>query len=576
MPHSRRDFLALAGKASALALVGAHLVDSPLAGTLVEGLRPRAALAAVPASLPSSSPLPLPGAEGLYGLLRPEAELTLAARSVPGLLPATGAAMLAYEARQGGRLWRNPILVLQKGQEFRARMVNNLAEPTIIHWHGVDADWRQAGHPSYAVEPGGRYDYAFPITNRAGTYWYHPHPHGLTARQSYLGLASFFLVRDAEEEALSRELDLTLGATDIPIVLQDKRFDAHGGLVYAPSADDLLMGHMGTEVLANGARRPTLRASTRLYRLRLLNGCTARIFNLAFVSAQGGKRPFLLIGNDGGLLEAPQRLEQVFLAPGERVELLLDLRGLRPGEELALANAPFDPMHNEGAGHGAHGAAPVPASAPVSAPASASGEHSGHAPQSASPQPAAPPLDAPPLDEGASYSILRILVDRQELYDRKVPARLSTLPAAPAPVTPGAPRRFELALDRHANRWTIAGLVFDMDAAPVVVQRRAPEAWEFVGATDGMPHPMHLHGYFFRVAARRGSPRQVRQRAVDAAGRLATDLGLKDTVLVWPGETVEVVPDFGTPNYPGEQTFLLHCHNLEHEDQGMMLNVRVR
>lgn len=568
MRHSRREFLALAGKASALALVGAHLADSRLAsshlagtllaGTLLDGLRPRPALAAVPAPMPAS--LPLPGADGLYGLLRPEPGLTLAARSVPGLLPATGAAMLAYEARQGGRLWRNPILVLQKGQEFRARLVNNLTEPTIIHWHGLDADWRQAGHPSYAVGPGGQYDYAFPVTNRAGTYWYHPHPHGLTARQSYMGLASFFLVRDAEEEALSRELDLTLGVTDIPIVLQDKRFDAHGGLVYAPSADDLLMGHMGTEVLANGARRPTLRASTRLYRLRLLNGCTARIFNLAFVSGQGGKRPFLLIANDGGLLEAPQRLEQVFLAPGERVEVLLDLRGLRPGEELALANAPFDPMHNEGLGHGAHGSAPA---------AEASG-HSAHAPQ-----PAAPPLAAPPLLEGAAYPILHILVDRQERYDRTVPARLSTLPAASAPVTPGAPRRFELALDRHANRWTIAGLVFDMDAAPVVVARRAPEAWEFVGAKDGMPHPMHLHGYFFRVAARRGSPQQVRQRAVDAAGRLATDLGLKDTVLVWPGETVALAPDFGTPNYPGEQTFLLHCHNLEHEDQGMMLNVRV-
>jgi FtsP/CotA-like multicopper oxidase with cupredoxin domain len=87
---------------------------------------------------------------------------------------------------------------------------------------------------------------------------------------------------------------------------------------------------------------------------------------------------------------------------------------------------------------------------------------------------------------------------------------------------------------------------------------------------------MHLHGYFFRVLARRGSPEQVRLRAVDASGRLATDLGLKDTVLVWPGETVAVVPDFGTPDYVGEQMFLLHCHNLEHEDQGMMLNVRVR
>ncbi len=94
-------------------------------------------------------------------------------------------------------------------------------------------------------------------------------------------------------------------------------------------------------------------------------------------------------------------------------------------------------------------------------------------------------------------------------------------------------------------------------------------------AARSMPHPMHLHGYFFRVRERRGSPAQVRALAVDGAGRLPSDLGLKDTVLVWPGETVLADVDFGAPAYPGEQTFLFHCHNLEHEDQGMMVNVRV-
>lgn len=548
MTHTRRAFLSLAAKASALALVGA-----PLAG-LLPGLA-RAAKTS-------------PGS--LYGLLRPEGHLTLTAENVPGLLPATGAPMLAYTAHQGGKTWRNPILVLQKGQEFRARLVNSLDEPTIIHWHGVDGDWRQAGHPSYAVGPGQAYDYAFPVTNRAGTYWYHPHPHGLTAKQSYLGLASFFLVRDAEELALSRELDLTLGVTDLPIVLQDKRFDAQGGLIYAPSQDDLVMGYMGTEVLANGARQPTLDAATRLYRLRLLNGCTARIFNLAFLR-QGRKQPFSLMANDGGLLNAPRTLDEVFLAPGERVEILLDLRALKPGEAVTLANAAFDPMHNEGMGHAGHGVAPSDPHAGHSAsPTDAHGDpHSGHGA-------AAPVAPAKPLDEGAAYPILRILVHRKEKYDRPVPTRLSTLPPASGPATPGAPLRFELALDRHANRWTINGLTYDMAASPVVVERRAPESWAFMGAKDGMPHPMHLHGYFFRVNARQGSPEQVRKRAVDAQGRLATDLGLKDTVLIWPGETVAVTPDFGNPNYPGEQIFLLHCHNLEHEDQGMMLNVRVK
>ena len=79
----------------------------------------------------------------------------------------------------------------------------------------------------------------------------------------------------------------------------------------------------------------------------------------------------------------------------------------------------------------------------------------------------------------------------------------------------------------------------------------------------------------YRVLERQGSPSQVRSRAVDAQGRLATDLGCKDTVLVWPGETVSLSIDFGSPNYLSQQIFLFHCHNLEHEDKGMMLKVRL-
>jgi FtsP/CotA-like multicopper oxidase with cupredoxin domain len=85
---------------------------------------------------------------------------------------------------------------------------------------------------------------------------------------------------------------------------------------------------------------------------------------------------------------------------------------------------------------------------------------------------------------------------------------------------------------------------------------------------------MHLHGFQFRVTARETSPDQVAALAVDDRGRLPTDLGVKDTVLVWPGESVRIAIDLRTP-YPDAQVYLVHCHNLEHEDGGMMLRVRV-
>ena len=85
---------------------------------------------------------------------------------------------------------------------------------------------------------------------------------------------------------------------------------------------------------------------------------------------------------------------------------------------------------------------------------------------------------------------------------------------------------------------------------------------------------MHLHGFQFRVLERETSPEMLAPLAVDERGRLATDLGWKDTVLVWPGESVKIAIDFRHP-FAGEQIYLFHCHNLEHEDGGMMLRVRV-
>ncbi len=620
-PHmlNRRDFLRL-------------WAGSTLGLCLAASLPPWAGRSwAATAQLTSGGPLPLPGQSGLFGLLAPREPFTLTAAPQPGLLPATGGPMLAYTAEYQGRAYHNPVLVLDKGQEFAVRLVNGLealgpapgghgdahgghgaAGPdTIIHWHGVDCPWQQAGHPLYAVGPGAHYDYAFPVTNRAGTFWYHPHPHGDTARQAYLGLASLFIVRDEEERAFARELDLTLGVTDIPLVLQDKRIGPDGGLVYAPTQDDLFMGYLGDRVLVNGAHLPTLSASTRVYRFRLLNGSTARIFNLTFVQGDGGgpgragtRVPMILVANDGGFLPAPHRVDTLFLAPGERAEVLLDLSGREAGDQVWLRNQPFDPMHNEmdhpagGDGHGAHAGAARAGAGDVQD--MGGGHGSSHAPQiHGMPHgmtQATMPMSASSggsggghgahggdgmadggLAEGRDYPILRVSVDRAERYERKIPERFAAGAAWAEPDGPAAPPAFirPLRLEADGKRWTIAGQTFAMDRFPIAVPDRRRETWAMENVARSMPHPMHLHGYFFRVRERRGSPAQVRALAVDGAGRLPSDLGLKDTVLVWPGETVLADVDFGAPAYPGEQTFLFHCHNLEHEDQGMMVNVRV-
>ena len=106
------------------------------------------------------------------------------------------------------------------------------------------------------------------------------------------------------------------------------------------------------------------------------------------------------------------------------------------------------------------------------------------------------------------------------------------------------------------------------------MRRNTVETWLIRNYHTSMPHAMHLHGFHFEVLARETSPDEIVTLQQDPQGRLATDFGRKDTVLVWPGESVRVAVDFTLP-FPGPQSYLFHCHNLEHEDGGMMLPVLV-
>jgi len=111
-----------------------------------------------------------------------------------------------------------------------------------------------------------------------------------------------------------------------------------------------------------------------------------------------------------------------------------------------------------------------------------------------------------------------------------------------------------------------------------VVQQNALEAWEFIATlnpgemidTLGMIHPIHVHGTQFQVIERQVLPELAAGWNTVRAGYV--DDGWKDTVLVMPGERVKLLLMF--EDYPG--MYLYHCHNLEHEDQGMMRNMLVQ
>jgi FtsP/CotA-like multicopper oxidase with cupredoxin domain len=109
-----------------------------------------------------------------------------------------------------------------------------------------------------------------------------------------------------------------------------------------------------------------------------------------------------------------------------------------------------------------------------------------------------------------------------------------------------------------AGAFTINGRSFDARRIDVRARRGRLELWQVRNASSE-PHPFHVHATSFQVVSRTSGPLG------------AQDLGWKDTVLSWPGETVTLAIRF--EQYAG--LYVLHCHNLEHEDAGMMLNLEV-
>jgi FtsP/CotA-like multicopper oxidase with cupredoxin domain len=427
-----------------------------------------------------------------------------------------------------------PTIRVRTGQKVRVRFTNELPEPTIVHWHGLHVPAPMDGHPRFMIAPGQSYVYEFEVINRAGTYWYHPHHHNRTGPQVYAGLAGLLIVSDDTEAALG----VPSGKEEILCVLQDRAFDARNQFIYSVGMPmEQMSGFLGDRVLVNGQAQPSLTLGTRLYRIRLLNGSNSRIYKLAWDDGT----PITLIGTDGGLVERPLDRRYLTLAPGERADVIFDLSQHRVGTSLALRSLPFSGVESgmgRGMGQMMRGASALPQGAPV--------------------------------------SILTLHVQRRETSAFRLPAKLSTFDASwqPARTDRVAPRVFTVTAG--GMRWLLNDRTFEMEtvASNERVSLGAKEVWEFANLGGGMmgmrmAHPLHVHGRQFRVLSRHVDPGVAQESESLRDG--FTDEGWKDTVLVRPGERVRLLIHF--TRYPG--LFLYHCHNLEHEDMGMMRNYRV-
>ncbi|MCH2165443.1 MAG: multicopper oxidase domain-containing protein [Marinovum sp.] len=408
-----------------------------------------------------------------------------------------------------------PVIRAKQGQTLPFDVANNIGDISTIHWHGLHIPGDVDGGPHQEIEHGSVWSPDVPIVQHASMNWFHSHTHGKTARQTYNGLAGVLLVED--DASLDADLPKTYGVDDFVLVLQDKTFDSAGQMSYDLSEDVFEDGFQGDTMVINGAIAPaTQMVPTGLIRLRILNACNARFLELSMATG-----PLTVIGSDGGFLASPIEAESILMSPGERYEVLVDMRAVARNDLNVNLN---------GNGGG---------------------------------------FFANLFGGNQLMTALTLTRTNKTGFDGSVPTELANL-APPQPSDATVTRSFQLKMDVGADLAALAlawdnfcggagamainGQPMNMDRIDETVRKGDTEIWRI--AVDEQLHPFHIHGCSFRILSQNGAtPPSYAQ-------------GWKDMVHVDEGWS-EVLVKFDY-EAPKDTPYMYHCHILEHEDCGMM------
>lgn len=357
--------------------------------------------------------------------------------------------LLAYNGQMPG-----PQLEVNPGDTVQIRLTNRLNQPTNLHYHGLHISPTGTGDNVFLeISPGESYTYEFqlPKNHPAGTFWYHPHYHGLVAEQLFAGLAGLFIVRGDLDN-----IPEIKAAQETVIVLKDLALDRRGNIP-SPGHSAQMTGRVGDLLLANGQVNPEVTiAQGGLLRLRLLNASPSRFFQLSLED-----HPFFLIATDGGAISTPVELSELVLAPGERAEVLV--RGNQPPGQYRLFNTPFNPAQGMMGGGGMMGT---------------------------------------PSNQGRTETVATLTYNGTT-EEKPLPAQLLPVEALPEPQTV---RQF--ALNHGMGRgmvFLVNGQVFDHTRIDTQVTLNTIEDWEIIN-TGTMTHPFHVHVNKFQVVSRNGQP----------------------------------------------------------------------
>ncbi|TDC21360.1 multicopper oxidase family protein [Kribbella albertanoniae] len=524
---SRRQLLGLGGALGLTAAAGLSTAAALSRHPSATGAELRSA---VPLPPVYRTPLPLPpvlkpistaGGVDRYAVTQREASLEI--------LPGVRTPMWTYEG-----VFPGPTIEARRGRPVTVTHHNELPVPTVVHLHGGHTTAASDGYPTDLVLPEGWHDathhqheghamgamhdpravvtkltrdYTFPMIQRPTLLWYHDHRMDFTAPAIWRGLAGLHIIRDDAEEALG----LPTGSRELPLVITDRAFDGEGGLSY-PSLDPDLRSRPGV-------REPYLAGV--LGDVILVNGAAwpvheadAARYRLRVLNASNARHYELeAITDDGRRLDLVQiGADQGLLAvPVTHVTL-----PIAPAERYDLI------VDLSG----------VPVGGRVRL--------------------------RNRLGSGRTREVMAFHVVRKAPDPSRIPPVLShDLPTWDRSDAVRV-RDFSFRAGRmHGGHgWLIGGLPFDPARTDVTTRLGDVEIWRFIADVH---HPVHLHLVGFRVLSRGGEPPGPH------------DAGLKDTVSLRPGESVEIIIRFD--GYRGR--FLFHCHNAEHEDMGMMANLEI-
>lgn len=414
-----------------------------------------------------------------------------------------------------------PTLIVNKGDVVHMNVTNSLNESTTVHWHGMHLPSVMDGGPHQIIPAGTLWQPYWNIKNQASTLWYHPHLHETTQSQITKGIGGFIIVKDPQEAALA--LPRTYGVDDIVLALTSRSYNTSNQFDSPANGSARVYGDY---MLSNGTPNAQISLPKQYVRMRILNAEIERGYNLGFSDG----RTFYVIGNDGGLLNAPVAVTRLPIFVGERYEIMVNLGNDAVGSSIDLK------AYNSGQSNSFPGGEP-----------GTSGTFGS-------------------LLNNTTFTVLHINVGA---------TTTATTPITAVPTTL-ANNTYWTASDANVTRATInitngtpgpASIPFNFDnttyslnMTPKVVNLNDIEKWTIANTNPAVfGHAFHLHDVEFKIISR-------------STGSVAAyESGWKDTFFISRNESVSFVAKFddfadSDVNHP----YMYHCHFGGHEDGGMM------